>query len=112
MIKVAVTGAGGRMSSKIIKSILKQEDMEVVAAIGTPNTPLEGKDIGEIIGVGKIGVPVNGAQKLAEVLKEKKPDVLVDFTIANAAVGTIKTSAEWDVNVVVGTTGFSDEQMQ
>ena len=37
---------------------------------------------------------VKGAQKLAEVLKEKKPDVLVDFTIANAAVDTIKTSAD------------------
>ncbi len=111
MIEVAVTGAGGRMCSKIIKTILKQEDMKVVAAIGTPNTPLEGRDVGEVIGVGKIDVPVNGAQKLAEVLKEKKPDVLVDFTVANAAVGTIKTSADCDVNVVVGTTGFSEEQM-
>ena len=111
MIGVAVTGAGGRMASKIIKTILKQEDMKVVVAIGTPNTPLEGKDIGEVIGVGKIDVPVNGAQKLAEVLKEKKPDVLVDFTIANAAVDTIKTSADCNVNVVVGTTGFSEEQM-
>ena len=111
MIRVAVTGAGGRMASKIIKSILKQEDMKVVAAIGTPNTPFEGKDIGEVIGVGKIDVQVKGAQKLAEVLKEKKPDVLVDFTKANAAVDTIKTSADCDVNVVVGTTGFSEEQM-
>lgn len=111
MIKVAVTGAGGRMSSKIIKSILNEEDMKVVAAIGTPDTSLEGKDVGEVIGVGKIDVPVNGAQKLAEVLKEKKPDVLVDFTIANAAVDTIKTSADCNVNVVVGTTGFSDKQM-
>ena len=111
MIGVAVTGAGGRMTSKIIKTIVKQEDMKLVAAIGTPDTPLEGKDIGEVIGVGKMDVPVNGAQKLAEVLKEKKPDVLVDFTIVNAAVDTIKTSADCNVNVVVGTTGFSEEQM-
>ena len=111
MIGVAVTGASGRMGSKIIRTILEQDDMKVVAAIEAPNTPLEGKDVGEVIGVGTIDVPVNGAQKLAEVLTEKKPDVLVDFTIANAAVGTIKTSAECGVNVVVGTTGFSDEQM-
>jgi 4-hydroxy-tetrahydrodipicolinate reductase len=111
MIGVAVTGASGRMGSKIIKTILKQDDMEVVAAIEAPDTPLEGKDVGEVIGVGKIDVPVNGAQSLGEVLMEKKPDVLVDFTIADAAVGTIKTSAECGVNVVVGTTGFSDEQM-
>ncbi len=111
MIRIAVTGAGGRISSKIIKAILKQEDMEVVAAIGSPGTPLEGKDVGEVIGVGNIGVPVNSAQNLAEILNETKPDVLVDFTVADAAVGTIKTSAECGVNVVVGTTGFSDEQM-
>ncbi len=112
MIGVAVTGASGRMGSKIIRTILEQDDMKVVAAIEAPNTPFEGKDVGEVIGVGTLDVPVNGAEKLAEVLTEKKPDVLVDFTIANAAVGTIKTSAECGVNVVVGTTGFSDEQME
>ncbi|MGF7118504.1 4-hydroxy-tetrahydrodipicolinate reductase [Methanobacterium oryzae] len=111
MIRIAITGAGGRISSKIIKTILKQDDMEVVAAIGAPNTPFEGKDVGEVIGVGNIGVPVNGAEKLAEVLKEKKPDALVDFTIADSAVNTIKTAAKCGVNVVVGTTGFSDEEM-
>ncbi|MGZ7159178.1 MAG: 4-hydroxy-tetrahydrodipicolinate reductase [Methanobacterium sp.] len=111
MIEVAVTGANGRMGSKIIKSVLLQDDMKVVAAIEIPQTPLEGKDIGEVLGIGKIGVPINGAEKLAEVLKEKKPDVLVDFTIASAAVNAIKTSAKYGVNIVVGTTGITDEQM-
>jgi len=111
MIRVAVTGAGGRMASKIIKTIIKQEDMKIVAAIGSPNTPLEGKDIGDIIGIGKINIPITNSQKLIEVLKEQKPDVLVDFTIADAAVDTIKISAKCNVNVVIGTTGFSDEQI-
>jgi 4-hydroxy-tetrahydrodipicolinate reductase len=112
MIDVAVTGAGGRMGSKIIKTILQQDDMNLVAAIEVPNTPLAGKDIGEVIGVGNIGVEVTPADKLNDVLLEKKPDVLIDFTIAKAAVATIKTAAECGVNVVVGTTGFSDEQMK
>ena len=111
MIKVAVTGACGRMGSKIIKTILKQDDMDVVAAIEGPNTPLEGKDVGEVIGIGEIGVEVNGSEKLSEVLQNKKPQVLVDFTIANAAVSTIKTTAKCGVNLVVGTTGFSDAEM-
>lgn len=111
MIKVAVTGAGGKISSKIIKTIIKQDNIKVVAAIGAPNTPLEGKDVGEVIGVGNIGVPINDAKNLAKVLKKKRPDVLVDFTIANASADTIKTSAEYGVNVVVGTTGISEEQM-
>lgn len=111
MIGVAVTGASGRMGSKIIRTILEQDDMEVVAAIEAPGTPLEGKDIGEAIGVGNINVSINGAEKLADVLKDKRPDVLVDFTIADAAVGTIKTASKCGVNVVVGTTGISDEQI-
>ncbi|MCE5214155.1 MAG: 4-hydroxy-tetrahydrodipicolinate reductase [Methanobacterium sp.] len=111
MIEVAVTGASGRMGSKIIKTILKQEDMELVAAIEAPNTPFEGKDVGEVIGLGTIGVVIASADDLREVLLDKKPDVLVDFTIANAAVNTIKITAECGVNLVIGTTGFSDEQL-
>jgi len=111
MINVAVTGACGRMGSKIVRTILEQDDMKIVAAIESPNNPLKGKDVGEVIGVGKIDVEVLGAEKLREVLQRTKPDVLVDFTIAKAAINTIKTSAECGVNLVVGTTGFSDEQM-
>ncbi len=111
MIDVVVTGACGRMGSRIIKTILNQDDMKVVGAVEAPNTPLEGKDVGEVIGAGSIDVVVNGAEKLDEVLKDKKPDVLVDFTIAHAATVNAKTAAQNGVNVVVGTTGFSDEQM-
>ena len=112
MIKVAVTGACGRMGSKIIKTITEQDDMEVVAAIEGPNTQFEGRDVGEVIGIGEIGVEVNGAEKLVEVLLSKSPQVLVDFTIAKAAVNTIKKSADNGVNLVVGTTGFSDDEMK
>ncbi|NYB52281.1 MAG: 4-hydroxy-tetrahydrodipicolinate reductase [Methanobacteriaceae archaeon] len=111
MIDVAVTGAGGRMGSMIINTILKQDDMQLVAAIEAPNTPLEGRDVGEVMGIGPIHVDIVGAEKLRETLDTKKPDVLVDFTIANAAVDTIKTTAESGVNLVVGTTGFTEEQM-
>ncbi|HMK53884.1 MAG TPA: 4-hydroxy-tetrahydrodipicolinate reductase [Methanobacteriaceae archaeon] len=112
MIDVAVTGAGGRMGSKIIKTILQQDEMRLVAAIEAPQTLLEGKDVGEVIGVGKIGVNITGADQLEITLKKTKPNVLVDFTIANAAVNTIQTAAATGVNLVVGTTGFDDQQME
>jgi 4-hydroxy-tetrahydrodipicolinate reductase len=111
MIKVAVTGACGRMGSGIIKTILKQDDMKLVAAIEAPQSPLEGKDVGEAIGMGHLGVKITAAQNLAKTLKESNSDVLIDFTIATAAINTIKTTAECGVDLVVGTTGFSDEQM-
>ena len=39
------------------------------------------------------------------------PDVLIDFTVAAAAVGNIRAAADHGVALVVGTTGFSDEQV-
>ena len=110
MIKVAVTGAAGRMGSGIVWRITEQVDLEVVAAIEIPNTPLEGKDIGIQAGIDELGVPIVGSEKLEETLKETKPDVLVDFTIAAAAAQTIQTATKCGVNIVVGTTGFSPEQ--
>jgi 4-hydroxy-tetrahydrodipicolinate reductase len=111
MIKVAVTGAAGRMGSGIIKKITEQDDMKVVAAIEMPNTPLEGNDVGIQAGIGEIGVKITGSENLEQTLKESRPDVLVDFTIAPAAVETIKTATACGVNIVVGTTGFTEEQM-
>ncbi|MDO5851908.1 MAG: 4-hydroxy-tetrahydrodipicolinate reductase [Methanobacteriaceae archaeon] len=112
MINVAVTGCCGNMGSRIIRTILEQDNMTVNLAIEAPNTPMEGKDIGSFLGLDPLGVEVIGAEKLEENLLDKKPDVLVDFTIAKAAEGTILTCAKCGVNVVVGTTGFSEEQLK
>ncbi len=110
MIRVAVCGACGRMGKLIVRQLSKQSDMKLVAAIDAPGTPSLGEDAGELAGAGKLGVEIVSADKLADVLKESKPDVLVDFTKADAAVQNVKTASEAGVHVVVGTTGFTAEQ--
>ncbi|OQC70216.1 MAG: dihydrodipicolinate reductase [Euryarchaeota archaeon ADurb.Bin009] len=52
------------------------------------------------------------AAKIDEFLKEKRPDVLVDFTVAAAAVENVRAAARNGVALVVGTTGFSPEQRE
>lgn len=110
MIKVVVCGACGQMGKRIIKTVTSNTDMEIVGAIENPNSPDIGEDIGEIAGIGRLGVNVTGSDALDGKLSEIKPDVLVDFTTANAAVENIRISAENNVPVVVGTTGFSNKQ--
>lgn len=110
MIRVAVSGACGRMGRLIVRQVAKQNDMKLVAAIDALSTPSVGEDAGELAGVGKRGVKIVGADKLAEALKQSKSDVLVDFTKADAAVQNVKTASEAGVSVVVGTTGFTAEQ--
>ena len=107
MIKIAVTGACGRMGGLIIENILKSENQELVSAIDITNI---GKDIGEIKGFGKLDVLIDDANDIASALEKSKPDVLIDFTIAPASVKNVVESAKCKVNLVVGTTGFTKEQ--
>lgn len=110
MIKVAVSGACGRMGRRIIKTVSAQEDMRIVAAIEAPDSLQIGEDAGEMIGIGRLGVKVIGSDELEEELKETGADVLVDFTTAEAAVGNVNVSAKNGAAIVVGTTGFSKKQ--
>ncbi|MDD2754146.1 MAG: 4-hydroxy-tetrahydrodipicolinate reductase [Methanothrix sp.] len=100
MTKIAITGALGRMGTLVIQEAAKVKDMQLVAGL-------------DAIGAGAIlpgGITVRDASELESVLRESKPDVLIDFTIAKAAVNNICTAASLGIDLVVGTTGFSAEQ--
>jgi 4-hydroxy-tetrahydrodipicolinate reductase len=101
MIKVAISGAQGRMSRLVIEELKKSEDMELVAGFDIQGfgQPLLGD------------VRVSDASDIKKVLAKAKPNVMIDFTSASAAVGNVCTAAEVGVNLVVGTTGFSADQM-
>ena len=107
MIKIAVSGACGRMGGLIIENVLKSKDLKLVSAIDVTNI---GKDIGEVLRAGKLNIQVEDAKNIDNALDRSKPDVLIDFTIADAAVKTVLACAAKKVNVVVGTTGFTPQQ--
>lgn len=107
MIKIAVTGACGKMGGLIIENVLKSKDLKLVSAIDVTNI---GKDIGEVMRAGMLNVPVEDANNIDAALDRSKPDVLIDFTIAPAAVKNVIASARKKVALVVGTTGFTPEQ--
>ncbi|MBU3967530.1 MAG: 4-hydroxy-tetrahydrodipicolinate reductase [Euryarchaeota archaeon] len=107
MIKVAVTGACGRMGGLIIENVLKSKEMKLVSAIDISNI---GKDIGEVMRIGALNVPVEDANNIEMSFESSKPDVLIDFTVADPAVKNVLAAARKKVNLVVGTTGFSREQ--
>ena len=101
MIKYAVTGAAGRMGTLVIQEASKAKDLQLVAGFDAVG---EGKVIGD-------GIWVSNAAKLREILAATKPDVLIDFTIASAAVENVCTATDMGINLVVGTTGFSPDQL-
>lgn len=97
MVKVVVSGALGRMGTNIGRIVDEAADMELVGGIDIQEGTL-------------FGTEVVLAERMDAFLKEKKPDVLIDFTVAAAAVENIKVAAENNVALIVGTTGFSPEQ--
>ena len=99
MIKVAVSGALGRMGTTIGRIVDEAPDMELVGGVDVREGTLFGKEV----------VP---AARIDEFLKEKKPDILIDFTVAAAAVENIRAAARNNVALVVGTTGFSSKQRE
>lgn len=97
MIKVAICGAMGRMGQTIGKLVDESEDLELVGGIDVKPGSFH-------------GVEVFGSGDIEKFLEDKKPDVLVDFTVASAAVENIRAASRHKVSLVVGTTGFSPEQ--
>lgn len=106
-VRIALVGACGKMGSLIIRRILATDGVTISAAFDLVNI---GKDVGEVIGAGRLDVPVSDSKDLASVLRKTKTDVLVDFTIAAATAVNAPVAAAAGVNLIIGTTGLSAEQ--
>ena len=105
--KIAVTGAGGRMGKTLIEAIAATENVQLTAAIERPHSSLIGVDSGELAGLGeKNGVAVKSS--LEEV---DNFDVLIDFTAPQATLENLQICAKYNKPIVIGTTGFTAEEL-
>lgn len=101
-LRVAVSGAAGRMGREVVRAVMEAEGMEVVAAI---DRQAVGTDAGTLAGVGSLNVPVES--DLAAALARTGAQVLVDFTLPNGVMENLRTALALGVAPVVGTTGLS-----
>ena len=106
MIRVAVTGAAGRMGKTIIEALQQADGVELSAAIVEPASSLIGADAGELAGVGKLGVKLAGS--LDEVVADF--DLLIDFTAPEVTLQNLAFCAANGKKMVIGTTGLNDGQ--
>lgn len=104
-IKVAVTGAAGRMGREVVKMVLDDTELKLVAAIG--NSSSAAGDIGSLVGRDPCGILLTN--QLETALKDTKPDVMVDFTTPHAAMDNTKMAIRYKVRPVVGTSGLTPQ---
>ncbi|NGZ74269.1 4-hydroxy-tetrahydrodipicolinate reductase [Saccharibacillus alkalitolerans] len=106
-IKVAVAGAGGRMGREVVKMVLADEALELVAAVDRSGA---GSDAGELAGLKPCGIET--VADLDAALSSAKPDVLVDFTVPSVVYANTVTAIKHGVRPVVGATGFTPQQIE
>ncbi len=102
MIRLAVTGAAGRMGRTLVQAIHEADDLALGAALERPGSSLVGSDAGELAGVGRLNVAA--ADDLAAVTGDF--DILVDFTVPEATLAHAAVCDSHGKGLVIGTTGF------
>ncbi|MEK1940562.1 MAG: 4-hydroxy-tetrahydrodipicolinate reductase [Pseudomonas sp.] len=108
MRRIAVVGAAGRMGKTLIEAIQQAEGSKLTAAVDRPDSSLIGADVGELAGLGKLGVQLAG--NLADVVDQF--DVLIDFTHPTVTLKNLDVCRKAGKAMVIGTTGFSVEEKQ
>ena len=81
MIRVAVSGAAGRMGQTVCEAVEGDGDMELSGRAD----PALGVELSDVLG---------------------EADVVVDFTVPDTALANVRACLEAGVHAVVGTTGF------
>ncbi len=104
MIRVGVFGAGGRMGSTVCNAVHTAADMDLVAAVDPHHA---GIDLDQL-GVHDTQIQVAGK---ASAMRDAGVEVAVDFTVLDAARENVRFCASEGVHAVVGTTGFSDDEL-
>jgi 4-hydroxy-tetrahydrodipicolinate reductase len=105
MMKVAVLGAGGKMGKEVIKAVLSDDDLNLVAAV---DPAFAGAPLRELAQVDSDLKVLSNCDELSGV----SPEVAIDFTNANSAYLNAKILAKNKIHSVIGTTGFKGEQIQ
>jgi 4-hydroxy-tetrahydrodipicolinate reductase len=103
VIRVAVTGAAGRMGAQLVRLFHEAPGATVAAAVEHPESPAVGRDAGELAGVGALGVPiVAGLEACLGAV-----DVVVDFTSAAATMAHVDQVCRAGKAIVIGSTGLT-----
>ena len=103
-IKVVVHGASGKVGQEVVNALCLEPETRVVGAVdmkaAADSLPLPD---------GSGTVPFSAS--LNDILSKVKTDVMVDFTVAKASLAAARLAAKKGVNLVIGTTGFSADEL-
>jgi 4-hydroxy-tetrahydrodipicolinate reductase len=105
MIRVGVLGAGGRMGQHVCQAVIDDPELELVAAVDPHHSGID---------LDQVGIHGTGLQMTVgpQALGDADAEVAVDFTVLDAARENLEWCADHSVHAVVGTTGFTADEIE
>ena len=103
--RLIINGSAGRMGRRIVAIASETGKFDIVATLDCAEHPDMGTDAGVLAGIGEIGT------KLTSAFPEAG-DVVIDFSLPQAADKTIEYCAESKVALVIGTTGLTESHLE
>jgi 4-hydroxy-tetrahydrodipicolinate reductase len=102
---IGVNGACGRMGQRIVQLAREDKELQVGAALELAGHPQLGRDVGEVVGAGAIGVFVSNLLPV-----EQRIDALIDFSMPEGTMAVLPLCLARKIPLVVATTGHSPPQ--
>lgn len=106
-LKVAVIGALGKMGRETVKAIENDHELKLTGVVDSKARGEKVKDI-----TGFPGVDIDLSNNLEDILKNTKPDVIVDFTNPQAVFNNARFCLQQRIACVIGTTGLNDIELK
>jgi 4-hydroxy-tetrahydrodipicolinate reductase len=104
---IGVNGCCGRMGKRIVQLAHEDKELSIGAALEFPGHPDQGKDAGEVAGIGNIGVRIS-----TSLPADQRLDVVIDFSTPEGTMAALSMCLPRRIPLVVATTGLTAAQKQ
>jgi 4-hydroxy-tetrahydrodipicolinate reductase len=107
-IRIGILGCAGRMGRMLVAETKALAGLSLAAGGEAPGSPMLGRDIGELAGIGRVGL--SATSDLAAVFAAA--EAVIDFTTPAASVAHAEQAAASGKALVIGTTGLDAAQAE
>jgi 4-hydroxy-tetrahydrodipicolinate reductase len=102
---IGINGACGRMGQRLVHLAREDPRLAVGAALESSGHPQQGRDVGEVCGLGAIGVAVRHG-----IAPELRLQAVIDFSVPEGTLAVLADCVKYRIPIVIATTGFTAEQ--
>jgi 4-hydroxy-tetrahydrodipicolinate reductase len=102
---IGINGAAGRMGQRLVHLTTQDDGLTLGVALEATGCPDLGRDVGEVCGLGKLGVALRD-----ELPADKRVEVIVDFSSPEGTMAVLPACVRRRIPLVIATTGHTAEQ--